>query len=749
MTDCTGAASPPADGPGARRALGSISSLCSTHPLPYQLAMNSTRPRLPHHLRPRPLASACALVSIVSAQAQQSLAVDVVGRRQGGGYEAGETSGTKSALPLRELPQSVRVLPRQALDDLGAVRLDEVLDYVGGVSRQNNFGGLWDNIAIRGLAGNENTGMAMLLNGLAGNRGFNAPRDLVDVERVEFLKGPAAALYGASEPGGSVNLVTKKPLFSRAASAELYLGSHDSRRLTLDGTGPLGEQLAWRLNVAAEDRGSFRDHVDSQRVVVAPAATGRLGNHTTLDYSGQWLRHRTPLDRGVQAIGNRLGQVPVQQFPGEPANGPVTVHNQSHQWVVDHDVTADWRARLALAWRSGLLDGTSTEPASLRSDNRTLWRQRRDRHYTSRDLSLQAEVHGHVRAGTVQHGLLLGVEAYRFTFDQRMLRVNPSATSPYAIDLVSPVYGQARPTPLPNTDTQERQRGLAVTVQDSLSLGPAWRLVAALRLDRVDQALDNRRNGQRSTQSPTEASPRVGLAYLASPQWTLFANAGRSFRANPGSDASGRAFDPETGLALEGGVKWERADRRLGATLTVFDIVKQRVLTSDPVNAGFSVTTGEVGSRGAELDVAGQLNANWRLTGSLASYDVQVRHDNSLAVGGPMLNAPSLNGSVLAMYEGRLAGGQVFGVGGGFTHSSKRLGQAWTQAEAQAGSAAFWLPAYTTAKLVGHWRLSPALRLSLDVDNLFNRVHYTSSYSRLWVTPGPLRSVTLGLQARL
>ena len=118
--------------------------------------------------------------------ATQLPAVDVVGRRQGGGYQADEVSGTKSSLPLRELPQSVRVMSRQVIDDLGAVRLDEVLDYVGGVSRQNNFGGLWDNIAIRGLAGNENTGMSLLLNGFAGNRGFNAPRDTANIDASNF-----------------------------------------------------------------------------------------------------------------------------------------------------------------------------------------------------------------------------------------------------------------------------------------------------------------------------------------------------------------------------------------------------------------------------------------------------------------------------------------------------------------------------------------------------------------------------------
>ncbi len=695
----------------------------------------------------RSLLSLAALCSL-PATAQTPESVDVVGRRQGGAYEAGDVSGTKTGLPLRELPQSVRVLPRQALDDLGAVRLDEVLDYVGGVSRQNNFGGLWDNIAIRGLAGNENTGMAMLLNGLAGNRGFNAPRDLVDVERVEFLKGPAAALYGASEPGGSINLVTKKPLWKRATAAELYVGSNDLYRVTLDSTGPVSERLAYRLNLAVEDRGSFRDHVDAQRAVLAPAFTWRLGNSTTLDYSGQWLRHRAPLDRGVQAIGNVLGAVPLERFPGEPADGRVTVDNQNHQWVLDHDLATDWRARLALAWRQGTLDGVSTEPSSVRADNRTLWRQRRDRDYASRDLALQAELQGRLRTGTIGHELLLGSEAYRFTLDQRMLRVNPSAAAPYALDLFAPVYGQTPPTPRPNTDTQERQRGLALTVQDVMSIGADWRLLAGVRFDRVAQGLDNRRNGQRSEQTATDASPRIGVSYLASPRWTLFANAGRSFRANPGSDAAGRSFEPESGRALEAGVKWERADRRFGATLTVFDIVRDRVLTSDPADPNFFVATGQVGSRGAELDLAGQLTPQWRITGSLASYDVAVRRDNLLAVDGPVLNAPSLNGSVLAMYEGTLAGGGSFGLGGGVTHSSRRLGQAYTQAEANAGTPAFWLPAYTTAKLVAHWRLSPALRVSLDIDNLFNRTHHTSSFSRVWVTPGPTRSVTLGVQAR-
>lgn len=677
--------------------------------------------------------------SATPVEANALPAVEVVGRRQSGGYQADDVSGTKTSLPLRELPQSVRVISRQAIDDLGAVRLDEALDYVGGISRQNNFGGLWDNIAIRGLAGNENTGMAMLLNGFAANRGFNAPRDTANIERIEFLKGPAAALYGASEPGGTLNLVTKKPQWASGHSAEFYAGSYDFYRAALDSTGPLGESLAYRLNIAVEDRGSLRDEIKAKRTVFAPAFMWRLAPGTTLDYTGELLRHRTPLDRGVVAIDNQLGAVPRERFLGEPADGDVTVDNQTHQLVLEHDWSSDWRSRAGLSYREGTMKGFSTEPTSLQPDARTLWRQRRYRDYSSDDLALQAELGGRVRSGDVEHELLVGVETYRFKFDQRMLRINPTATAPYAIDIFAPVYGQAQPTPTPNTDTHEEQRNTALYLQDAVSLSRQWRVVAGLRMDRYDQALDNRRSAVRTEQEPSATSPRLGVSYLPDAAWTLYANAGRSFRPNVGADAAGQAFAPESGRALEVGAKWERADKRLGATVALFDIKKRNVLTGDPANPGFSIAAGEIRSRGVEFDLAGQLTTQWRVTASLAYNDVRVEKDNTLEVGGRLLNVPRINGSVLAVYEGAREGGSRYGVGGGFTHMGERLGQ---------GSAAFDLPAYTTVKAVAYWRLSPTLRVSLDVDNLFDTTYYTSSYSRVWVTPGNARAVTLGVQAK-
>jgi iron complex outermembrane recepter protein len=675
-------------------------------------------------------------------------AVEVVGRTESGAYHAEEAEGARTELPLRELPQSVRTITRQAIDDLGAIRLDDVLDYVGGVSRQNNFGGLWDNIAIRGLPGNENTGMATLLNGFPSNRGFNAPRDLAPVERVEFLKGPASALYGSSEPGGTLNMVSKRPQWRPAHSVEAYLGSFGFWRGAVDTTGPIGDSVAYRLNAAIEQRDGFRDFVGTDRWVFAPALTARLGPRTSVEYVGEFLHQATPLDRGVVAVGGRLGAIPRTRFLGEPGDGALEVDNRTHQLVLGHAWSEQWRSRLGLQYRETSLQGFSTEATALLADDRTLRRQRRYRDYRSDDVTAQAEVIGNLRAFGLEHELLIGVETARFDQDTLMLRVNPSAAAPYAIDILAPVYGQARPVPLPNTDTRDRLRNTALYVQDAIRVAEDWRVVAGVRIDDVEQSLLNRRTGVTTVTDLTTTSPRLGVTWLASRNLSLYANSGRSFRPNVGADAGGSPFDPESARSAELGAKWESDDRRLGATAALFDIRKRNVLTADPVNSGFSVAAGEIGSRGLELDVAGQLTRNWRLNASFVYSDVRVLRDNTLEVDGRLLNAPRVNGSVLAVYEDALPNGQRFGVGGGVTHVGTRLGQARTQAEAAAGTPAFELPSYTTARLVAWWRLSPSMRLTLDVDNVFDTTFYTSSFSRVWITPGTPRMVTAGLQGR-
>lgn len=699
-----------------------------------------------------PVALALSMLPCGALQAQDDApvqAVEVVGRRSGGAYYATEASGTKSGLSLRELPQAVRVMSRQSLDDLGAVRMDDALDYVGGVSRQNSFGGLWDNVAIRGLAGDINNGMALLQNGFSANRGFNAARDTANIERLEFLKGPAASLYGASEPGGTINVVTKSPLWRAARAVDIFAGSDDFYRAAIDAAGPLSEDVAYRFNAAAERRGSFRDHVHSRRVMLAPALAWKIAPSTRFDYKGEWLGNQAPLDRGVVAIEGKLGAVARETFLGEPADGDVTIANHTHQAVLEHALSANWSARLGVAYKHGRLHGFSTEPqARVQPDLRTLQRQRRYRDFRSDDLTAQAELTGRFVLGGLSHQLMTGIEATRFEQDLLMLRVNPGPTTPYAIDVLAPVYGQPQPLPQPFTNTHERQRNSALYLQDSISIGARWRVLAGARLDRHEQSLLNRRSEVTASQSPTASSPRLGISYLPNPQWTLFANAGKSFRPNNGADVNGTAFAAERGQATELGAKWENQARSLGATVALYDIRKRNAVTGDPANPGNSMAAGQVRSRGMDADLSGKLSRAWRLNASLSYIDASVVRDNTLAVGARLLNVPRVNGSVLLVYEGALADGGRYGIGGGVTGTGKRLGEARTKAQASAGTAPFELPGYGIGKLVAYWHVSRNTRLSLDIDNLFDKTYYTNSFQSTWVSPGAARTATLGLQTK-
>ena len=159
------------------------------------------------------------------------------------------SSATLTDTPLKDVPQSVGVVTRTALDDFGARRLDTALDWVSGISRQNNLGGMADNFAIRGFAGDINTGADYLVNGFSANRANNVPVDAINIARIDVLKGPSAALYGRSDPGGIVNIVTRTPQFKPSREITLSVGSHDQYRLATELTGPLSERLAYRLGV--------------------------------------------------------------------------------------------------------------------------------------------------------------------------------------------------------------------------------------------------------------------------------------------------------------------------------------------------------------------------------------------------------------------------------------------------------------------------------------------------------------------
>lgn len=678
-------------------------------------------------------------------------AQQIVGRRQSGQYNARSAEGaTKTDTPLVEVPQSVRVMTRQLVDDLSAQRLDDVLDYAAGVSRQNNFGGTWDNVAIRGFAGHEDSTMSMLRNGMPANRGFNAPRDTANLEQIEFLKGTMGALYGSSEPGGTVNLVTKQPRFAAGNSVEGYVGSHNYKRMALDSTGPLNgggneaPTLAYRLNASVEDKDSFRDEVHSRRTLLAPALTWQATPDTQLRYDGEWLRQAAPLDRGVAVIDGRIDAVPTSRFYGEPNVGDTTIDNNTHQFFADHTVNEQWSLHGSLQFKRGTLDGLGIEqlpfggPDCATSMDTRDWlcRRLRYRNFESRETSLQFEARGKLQTGAVKHELMLGVEAARFSQDRTLLDHAGGLRNGLGISVSNPVYGQVTyPELTPrnaNWNGTLKDSSRAIYVQDMMSLTPSLKLLAGVRHDRASSSYTSSLTGSSAEQDPSATSPRAGLTWLIQPTLSAYVSVGKSFRANTDRDANGNFFDPQTGRANEAGLKWESQDGRLSSSVAVFDITKHNVptdLNPDTEQYGGTMT---VRNKGVELELAGWVARGWRAALSYTYLDTDPK----------IKQFARHSGSAFLVHETTLPNGDLVGLGGGVTHVGARQGDS----DGQWGDTPVHLPAYTVAKLTAYWNATRQLRVSLDVDNLFDKTYYASAYNSVWVTPGAPRTVVAGLQ---
>jgi iron complex outermembrane receptor protein len=659
--------------------------------------------------------------------------VNVVADRGAAAYNPQHSSGaTRTDTPLREVPQSVRVVSLQQIEDLGALRLADTVDFVSGISRLNDFGGTWDNFAVRGFS---STDMGFLVNGFPGSRGYNAPRDTANVERFEFLKGPASAIYGSSEPGGTINIVTKKPKFAAHNAAEVSLDNRGLRRATVDSTGALGASVAYRINLMTEEGAPRSALLANKRHLIAPALTWIIDPQTTLNYEAEFLRSDTPLDRGVINVRGALGGLPRDRVLNEPSDGNMALTSDTHQLTIDRALSDNWRAKFGASYKESTFDGNYTEATSLAADNRTLNRQATWRQLPSRDVSAQAEVEGKFDTGAIGHTLLVGAEASRLWMNTEILR---SANTP--IDIYNPVYGTPAPALTNRTSsTDERQRVKAVFAQDQLSLSPQWKLLGGLRWDEYDQDIDNRVARTSTTKQQSAVSPRAGLTYLPNEWSSFYVSAGKSFRGNSGTDIAGNPFDPQRSRSYEAGWKLQTLDQRLGANFAVYDITKTNVLTASDV-PGYSVTAGRVKSSGFEADVYGQLDTHWRVTGNFAWDDARVDKDKTLASGTRIANVPEFSAGMLVIREAALGNGDRYGVGAGANYVGNRSGNV---------ADTYSLPAYATAKLVGYWQINKAVRLSVDVHNLFNRNYYMASWNSLYVTPGAECSIVTRLKVDL
>ena len=397
-----------------------------------------------------------------------------------------------------ETPQSELKIDLEALENAGAIDLNQALDLSASVARQNNFGGLWNSFALRGFVGDENLPSNYLVNGFNAGRGFGGSRDLSGIESVEVLKGPRAALFGRGEPGGTVNLVTKRPTFDTSGELKLSVGSFDTYRADVDYTTPLNDDVAIRLVGFYEDAKSFRDTIETTKQGFSPSITWNINDNSQLIYELEYSDQEVPFDRGVLAIDGELGLIPESRFLGEPGDGPIEADVLGHQLEFVHDFNDNWSVLLGANYRDTSLEGFATETGFAGVVDGEVNRFRRYRDYDATYQVYRAEVSGNLEVAGLEHRLIIGVDSDKFENDQFVLRVRGDQY----INVFNPVYGAYElPTPTANTDKLEVQESLGIFIQDQISLTDKLDIRIGARFDDYEQTLNNRLADTQSKQN--------------------------------------------------------------------------------------------------------------------------------------------------------------------------------------------------------------------------------------------------------
>ena len=656
-------------------------------------------------------------------------------------------------VPLKSLPQNIDIVSAELLKDVGVNDLQNALDFASGVARQNSFGGLWDSFAIRGFAGDENLPSGYVVNGFSAGRGFSGRRDTSNVQAIEVLKGPGSALYGRSEPGGTINIITKKPQFTEEGYIQATVGSYSLYRLEGDYTNAINSDLAFRVNGAYEDAGSFRDTVESNKLAFTPSLTYQISDDTSLTYELEVLDQEAPFDRGIVVVDYEFGVVPIDTFYGEPNDGPMNIEALGHQLTLQHQLNSDWSLMVGMSYRESSFEGYSSEVELsagrqlLYTDGETVSRQRRYRDYDAEDLSGRVELSGTVSTGDIVHHILIGADAYDYQLDQIQQRWRTgwgTGDTTYSVSLINPVYGEAQPATGALWDRREEQSTVGLYVQDQIDLTESFKVLAGLRFDDFSRDFSDYLSDAYTSESQTATSPRVGLVYEPSNLYTLYLSYSEGFRPNSGTDANGATFEPEESKSYEAGVKFANSNESLTGTVALFRAEKSNVLSADPVNSGYSAALGEAESQGIEVDLNAVIADDTTLTLAYAFVDAETSNEVvnvdwgvNIPAGSRLINIPEHKLNVTAMHFMDIAGKESK-VGASVTYVGDRLGETIDPD--------YILPSYTTVRLFGSVNLSDNVVINADIDNLFDKEYYDSSYSALWTMPGSPRTAKISVK---
>ncbi|VEA67643.1 Ferric hydroxamate uptake [Serratia plymuthica] len=668
-----------------------------------------------------PPAGEDTLTVVGSSQPQQENAWGPVGT-----YVARHSAtGTKTDTPIEKNPQSVSVVTREEMDMRQPDTVKGALAYAPGVYASRGSSTTYDSVAIRGFpAVNTNQYLDGLR--LQGDNYTEASVDPYFLERAELLRGPVSVLYGKSSPGGLVALVSKRPTTEPLREIQFKMGTDNLFQTGFDFSDTLDDNgvYSYRLTGLAKDSDAQQNMTKEKRYAIAPSFSWRPDDRTNFTllaniqndpYTGfyGWLPKQgtlIPLPDG--------SKLPTSFNDGEASNyfarkqrmiGYSFEHAFNDTWAVRQNLRyMQLESDMKSIYGSGV---SATAPTTL---NRAYVQSKEHLNSFSVDTQAQARL----KTGDVDHTLLFGVDYSRMRND-----INSGFGSASSLSMTDPQYGNDGTTvtfPYNYLNRQE-QTGLYVQEQGEWN---QWLLTLGGRYDWAKTSANNRIDNYTNERSDGQFTWRGGLNYLFDNGITPYFSYSESFEPTLDTSANGQTFIPSIGKQYEAGVKYVPKDRPVVLTGALYQLTKNNNLTPDPDNAQFSVQSGEIRSRGVELEAKAALNANVNLIASYTYTDAKYTRDNTYQ-GKPTTEIPKHMASLWADYSFHetVVSGLTLGSGVRYVGSSSSF---------NSDNSTFKVPDYTLVDATIKYDLArfglPGSSVGVNINNLFDKTYVSSCY---------------------
>ena len=694
----------------------------------------------------------------------------VTGRRNNSYLVNTVELGGKYAGTLKDLPQSVSLVSKEFMEDRAAFQITDMVADMAGVNQASSY----DDLTIRGFNSGYGSGLR-LINGMRSGYGysdsyFHAPLT-ANLESLEILKGPGASLFGDIVPGGTVNMVTKKPLEEQKTSMNFSVGSFQTLRSSLDMGGPLDKdkRVLYRLNVAYDNARTFRDNNKQKEILIAPSVSFRPVDGTQIDVDLTYDDFNGFLDRGI-GIRN-------QDFYGLDRSFNV---NQPTDFFRGKFFTFSTRFTQDLAKNLTLhanymktiyhedLDELRTLNTFADAPDNTIMNMR----FLSKNMTEYTDnVVGFLRYKWElpgwTHNLVAGTDYAHYAGDKNNFQQEARSyidgngnELPLTVDLDAGQsrqnYDRSAMVWLPQAEFPflNPYNSLGVYLQDQVSIGQRFELMLGIRHESYHSRSVDLADAYNTSQGAW--LPRVGLTYRINKEMNYFASYSQGFvpvgadfihhYAQYGAD---KPFSAEHSFQIETGLKTGFFNNQLQTELSLFHIGRENMLvsTGGMTDQGFPIyrQAGEVISQGVELDFRGQITKEFQVFGNYTYNHTEVK-ESSIAgeVGMPLANAPEHMGNIWLKYvlSGGAFKGLGFGAGTNFVNSRRMDNPVGT--DAQGNSTWDKWPGYQLWNAAVYYHIN-GVRVAANFNNIFDKYYYLGGFDYTRGFVGTPRNITLSL----